>query len=86
MMGSSVDTLTNVSLVVLLTRTFVVSGAAPGHKPRARPDAGRGRARSGQAIPLSGTYAGRREDELAMTVRVNVTRDGDAGDSRGSGT
>jgi transglutaminase-like putative cysteine protease len=39
-----------------------------------------------QAIPLSGTYAGRREDELGMTVQVNVTRDGDAGDSRGSGT
>jgi hypothetical protein len=34
----------------------------------------------------AGTYAGRREDELGMTVQVIVTRDGDAGDSRGSGT
>jgi transglutaminase-like putative cysteine protease len=39
-----------------------------------------------QAIPLSGTYAGSPDDELGMKVQVNVTREGEAGDSGGVGT
>jgi transglutaminase-like putative cysteine protease len=38
-----------------------------------------------QAVPLSGTYAGSRDDELGMKVQVNVTRDTDAGDAAGTG-